>query len=106
MLEAVLSLGLSGLFIGVLLAVAANKFKVETNPKIAEIQAVLPGANCGGCGFPGCSGLAEAIAEGAHRRRVHGCGNAVAEKIAAIMGVSGKASSLRWRWSTARATAN
>jgi electron transport complex protein RnfB len=91
MLEAVLSLGLSGLFIGVLLAVAANKFKVETNPKIAEIQAVLPGANCGGCGFPGCSGLAEAIAEG--RAPTNGCtvgGNAVAEKIAGIMGVSGE----------------
>ena len=89
MVEAVVSLGLSGLFIGVLLAVAAQKFKVETDPKITEIISALPGANCGGCGFPGCSGLANAIVEGT--APVTACivgGSAVAEKIGEIMGVS------------------
>ena len=92
MLDAVLSLGISGLVIGVLLAVAANKFKVETDPKIPEIQSVLPGANCGACGYPGCAGLATAIVEG--RAATNACkvgGNAVAEKISGIMGVSGGA---------------
>lgn len=89
MFEAVLALGLSGLAIGVFLALAAKKFRVETDPRVAEILSVLPGANCGGCGFPGCAGLAGAIAEG--KAPVTGCvagGQAVAEKVAKIMGVS------------------
>ena len=50
--------------------------------------AALPGNNCGGCGFPGCSGLAAAIVKG--EAEVSGCpvgGAAVADKIAKIMGV-------------------
>lgn len=89
MVGAIISLGVSGLVIGVLLAVAAQKFKVETDPKVSQIISVLPGANCGGCGFPGCSGLANAIAEG--RAQVSACvvgGSSVAEKIGGIMGVS------------------
>ncbi len=89
MLDAVLSLGISGLVIGILLAVAAEKFKVEINPKIPEIQSVLPGANCGACGFPGCAGLAAAIVEGS--AAITACkvgGSAVAEKISGIMGVT------------------
>lgn len=89
MIEAFISLGISGLVIGVLLGVAARKFKVEEDPRVTEIQSVLPGANCGGCGYPGCSGLAAAIVEG--RAPVNACvvgGNSVAEKISEIMGVS------------------
>ncbi|HHX28520.1 MAG TPA: RnfABCDGE type electron transport complex subunit B [Firmicutes bacterium] len=92
MVSAIVSLGLSGLAIGVLLAVAAQKFKVETDPRVDEIISVLPGANCGGCGFPGCAALAEAILEG--KAPVHACvvgGNGVAEKIAGIMGVAADA---------------
>lgn len=88
MVGAIVSLGLSGLVIGVLLAVAAQKFKVDTDPRVAQIISVLPGANCGGCGFPGCSGLANAIVEG--RAPVNACvvgGSNVAEKVAGIMGV-------------------
>lgn len=89
MWAAVISLGVSGLVIGMLLAVAANKLKVETDPKIGEILSVLPGANCGACGYPGCSGLAAAIVLG--KAPVNGCkvgGNTVAEKVSGIMGVS------------------
>jgi Na+-translocating ferredoxin:NAD+ oxidoreductase RNF subunit RnfB len=41
------------------LAFASRVFKVEVNPKIEEIAAILPNANCGACGRPGCSGYAE-----------------------------------------------
>jgi Na+-translocating ferredoxin:NAD+ oxidoreductase subunit B len=56
-------LGATGLLLGVGLAVAARKLAVEKDPLVAELEALLPGANCGGCGFPGCSGFARALAE-------------------------------------------
>jgi Na+-translocating ferredoxin:NAD+ oxidoreductase RNF subunit RnfB len=77
-----------GLFIGLFLGIAAIKFKVETDPREEEVLAVLPGNNCGGCGFPGCSGLAAAIAKG--EAAVNSCpvgGTPVGNKIAQIMGV-------------------
>ena len=77
-----------GIFIGVFLGIAAIWFHVETDPREEEILQNLPGNNCGGCGFPGCSGLAAAIVKG--EAKVNGCpvgGEQVAEKIAAIMGV-------------------
>lgn len=85
---AILLLGGMGIIFGLILAVASKKLAVEQDPRIDEILAVLPGANCGGCGFPGCSGLAEAIVNGG--APVNGCpvGKAAcAEKVAAIMGV-------------------
>ncbi len=92
MLQATALLGASGLVIGVLLAVAAKKFRVEEDPKVAAIMECLPGANCGACGFPGCMGLAVAISEG--KAPVNACtvgGNKVAEKISEIMGVATEA---------------
>ncbi|NLY50698.1 MAG: RnfABCDGE type electron transport complex subunit B [Firmicutes bacterium] len=88
MIEAMVSLGGLGLLFAVLLGVAARKFAVEKDPRAEKISEVLPGANCGACGFPGCSGLAEAIAKG--EAPVAAClvgGAPVAEEIAAIMGV-------------------
>lgn len=85
---AVVVLGILGLIFGIILDFASKKFAVEVDPKEAEVLEVLPGANCGGCGFPGCGGLAAAIAKG--EAPVNGCpvgGAAVAEKVAAIMGV-------------------
>lgn len=90
---AVSAVGGVGLFIGVFLSVAGNYFKVETDPKVDEIIDALPGNNCGGCGFAGCSALAEAIASG--KAPVSGCpvgGDPVAADIAAIMGVEADAS--------------
>ena len=53
-----------GLFIGLFLGVAAIWFRVQVDEKEEAVLAALPGNNCGGCGFPGCSGLASAIVEG------------------------------------------
>ena len=58
-----LVLGAIGLVCGVALAVVAKKFAVPENPLVADILALLPGANCGGCGRPGCDGYARDIAE-------------------------------------------
>jgi len=77
-----------GLVFGALLAVAAKIFAVEKDERIPRITDVLPGANCGGCGFAGCAAYAEAICKG--EAAVNCCpvgGNATAEKIAAIMGI-------------------
>ena len=74
--------------LGAVLLVAASKFLAVTeDEKVEQLQAVLPGANCGGCGYAGCSAYAKAIAEGAPVNQCLAGGAAVAEKIAAIMGV-------------------
>lgn len=77
-----------GLFIGLFLGIAGIKFAVEVDEKEEAVLGVLPGNNCGGCGYPGCSGLAAAIAKG--EAPVNACpvgGEDVAKKVAAIMGV-------------------
>ena len=86
--KAVLALGISGLFFGVVLAVASKIFAVDTDERLPQIIENLPGANCGGCGYAGCSGLANAILEG--KAPVNACPVASAEmiaRIAAVMGV-------------------
>jgi len=90
---AALIIGAIGIFIGLFLGVAGLKFKVEVDPKEDAVLGALPGNNCGGCGFAGCSGLAAAIAKG--EAPVNGCpvgGDAVADKIAEIMGVETQSS--------------
>lgn len=82
-------LGGLGLIFGTSLSLASKVFSVEINPKVEEVRKALPGANCGACGFPGCDGLANAIAEG--KAPVNACsvgGNPVAEVVAEIMGVN------------------
>ncbi|MEA2059516.1 MAG: RnfABCDGE type electron transport complex subunit B [Thermodesulfobacteriota bacterium] len=89
MLESVLLMGGLGLVIGGVLAFASKIFYVYVDPKVAAIDEVLPGANCGGCGFPGCTSNAEAIVAG--KSPVDSCvaaGSDVAAAIAEIMGVS------------------
>ena len=58
-----ITLGVIGIVAAVILYVVAPKFKVEEDPRIGEVEEVLPGANCGGCGHPGCHGFAEACAK-------------------------------------------
>ncbi|MFO7882562.1 MAG: RnfABCDGE type electron transport complex subunit B [Kosmotogaceae bacterium] len=53
-----------GLISGSFLALAAAKFKVKADPREKLVEAALPGANCGACGFPGCSAFAKAIVKG------------------------------------------
>lgn len=86
-LIAALIVGGTGLFIGVFLGVSGKKFAVKLDETEQAILEVLPGNNCGGCGFAGCSGLAAAIAKGeAQYNRCPVGGAPVAEKIAAIVG--------------------
>ena len=59
-LIAVISLGAIALVSAAILYVASKKFAVYEDPRIAQVAAVLPQANCGGCGYPGCSGFADA----------------------------------------------
>lgn len=84
---ATIVVGGTGLFIGVFLGIAGKKFAVEVDEKEVAVRELLPGNNCGGCGFPGCDGLAAAIAKG--EAPVSACpvgGTPVANAIATVMG--------------------
>ncbi|MDR5657882.1 RnfABCDGE type electron transport complex subunit B [Serpentinicella sp. ANB-PHB4] len=83
-----LLLGGLGLLFGIGLAYASKKFAVELDPRITAIRDVLPGANCGGCGIPGCDGFAKAVVDG--EAGVGDCpvgGPDCTKAIAKIMGV-------------------
>ena len=54
----------AGIILGLALGLADKYLKIEEDPRKDDITALLPGANCGACGYPGCSGLAEAMVEG------------------------------------------
>ena len=64
MLAAILIMALGAVVLGAALGYASIKFKVEGNPLVEKIEAILPQTQCGQCGFPGCKPYAEAIAEG------------------------------------------
>ena len=88
-IAAVAVLFIMGILFAILLGIAAKVFAVEVDERVPLVRECLPGANCGGCGYPGCDGMAAAIVEG--RAPVNGCpvgGAAAAEKIAAVMGVT------------------
>ena len=57
---AVLLLGIIGAIAAVILYFISKKFEVKEDPRITQIMKILPGANCGGCGYPGCGGFASA----------------------------------------------
>ena len=63
-LWAVLILAGLGAIFGFVLAVAAKIFYVKEDTRVTDIQAILPNANCGACGYPGCNGYANAIVKG------------------------------------------
>jgi len=91
--SAALVIGIVGLLVGFLLVVAAEKFKVEVDEREAAVRELLPGNNCGGCGFAGCDALAAAIAKG--EAEVGACpvgGASVGKAIAEVMGVEAGAS--------------
>lgn len=81
-------LGGLGLIFGLVLAAASKVFHVETDPRLEKLQECLPGANCGGCGYAGCAGYAEAVLKGeAPIGKCASGGNDAAQAMAAIMGV-------------------
>ncbi len=84
---------LLGFIFAIILYIASKVFKVDTDPRIDAINEILPGANCGACGYAGCLAFAEKVVKG--EAPIDGCvagGEKVAELIAKIMGktVSGK----------------
>ncbi|MDR1966178.1 MAG: RnfABCDGE type electron transport complex subunit B [Synergistaceae bacterium] len=86
-------MGALGLAFGALLAFASIKFFVQTDERVARIREILPGANCGGCGFPGCDGYADGIVNGGAKTNLCAAGGVeLAAGIAQIMGVEGEAS--------------
>lgn len=89
MLIAIFSLGLLGLLAAVALGYAARRFAVEVDPRETALLELLPGANCGACGFPGCAGYARALARGEVGADL--CppgGAAVARQVAQLLGVA------------------
>ena len=88
MIAAILSLGCIGMVAAVALGFAAKKFAVEVDPRELAALDVLPGINCGACGFAGCPGAAEAVVKG--DAPVNVClpgGEEIASKVAEIMGI-------------------
>lgn len=61
---ALLLMALLGLILGVCIGVVAKKFYVPSDPRIEEVNDLLPGANCGGCGYAGCMDFAKALVAG------------------------------------------
>ncbi len=85
---AMVSIGGLGIVFGAILGFASKIFAVDEDPRVGQVLECLPGANCGGCGYPGCGGLATAIVEG--RAPVNACavgGANAAAAIAEVMGV-------------------
>ncbi len=87
-LISILILGGIGILLAVLIYYVSEKFKVFEDPRIDEVEAALPAANCGGCGFPGCRGFAVACVE-ADSLDYLNCtvgGTDTMEKVASILG--------------------
>lgn len=88
LISAIISLTALGLFLGFVLGVAAKYLKVESSPIVDELEALMPGSQCGQCGYPGCRPAAEALAAG--DAQVTLCppgGSALAEQFASLLGV-------------------
>ncbi|MDR2211619.1 MAG: RnfABCDGE type electron transport complex subunit B [Spirochaetaceae bacterium] len=77
---------LLALILGLALGLFRELFKVEEDPLTGRIREALPGANCGGCGFPGCDGYAAAVAAGGDISLCTAGGKATADMLAEIMG--------------------
>ena len=86
-LIAVLVLSVLGILGAALLAAASKFLAVTKDERVKELELALPGANCGGCGYAGCAAYAKAVSEGAPVNQCSVGGQAVAEKLASIMGV-------------------
>lgn len=92
-LTAVIALGAIAAVAAVVLFVVSRKFAVKEDSRIGQVQELLPGANCGGCGFAGCSGMASALVAGADRGDISGLscpvgGQAVMEQVSSLLGMA------------------
>ena len=92
-LIAIAVLGAIALIAALVLFVCSKKFAVYEDPRIAQVTETLPGANCGGCGFAGCSALADALVKGADAGSLDGLmcpvgGQEVMGKVADLLGMA------------------
>lgn len=90
---AVIALGAIGLVSSTVLYVCSKKFAVKEDARIGEVAELLPQANCGGCGFAGCAGLADALVKGADAGSIEGLfcpvgGQEVMGKVADLLGMA------------------
>lgn len=93
MFSAVIVLGLIALIAAVVLYACSKKFAVKEDPRIAQVQDILPGANCGGCGFAGCANMAEALVKGCDAGSIEGLlcpvgGQEVMGQVADLLGIA------------------
>ncbi|PKF50973.1 electron transport complex subunit RsxB [Enterovibrio nigricans] len=86
-LIAVAAIAILAAVFGVLLGFASIRFKVESDPIVDQVDAILPQTQCGQCGYPGCRPYAEAIANGDAINKCPPGGQATIEKLADLMGV-------------------
>ncbi len=87
----VLVMGITALVLGFLILVVSKKFAVPVDTRVGDLLVILPGANCGGCGYSGCAGYAEALASGAETNTAK-CipgGPDTAEEVSSYLGGSG-----------------
>ena len=92
-LSAVLTLVIIALIAAVILYACSKKFAVQEDPRIGQVAEILPQANCGGCGFPGCSGMADALVKGADAGSLEGLncpvgGSELMTKVADLLGMA------------------
>lgn len=86
-LSSLIALGGLCFVCGLLLAFAAMRFRVEGNPLVAQIDALLPQTQCGQCGHPGCRPYAQAISEGEAINRCPPGGQTTIDALAHLLGV-------------------
>ncbi len=100
----IIVLGAIGLIAAVLLYLAAKKFYVYEDPKIGEIEEILPGANCGGCGLSGCHAFAVECANATTMEGLNcaGIDDAGMKKIADIVGLTPVGQKNAWPLSNAQ----
>lgn len=92
-LIALIVLGGIALISSVILYVCSKKFAVHEDPRLGQVAEILPGANCGGCGYPGCSGMADALVKAADAGSLEGLfcpvgGSAAMGQIADLLGMA------------------
>lgn len=89
-LLALLALALLAVIFGAVLGYASERFKVEADPLVDQINDLLPQTQCGQCGYPGCKPYAEAISNGDDINKCPPGGEATIKHLADLMGVDAK----------------
>ena len=69
---AFVSMGVVAVILAIVIFYVSRKFHVEDNPKVKDVLSMLPGINCGACGFAGCQALAVAFVAGAEKGDIEG----------------------------------